>query len=256
MINRVTWPKALLLNNLLKYFLIFLITFPIFGQISDKTYSRSNSTFKSAVEQYNKGKYKDEELILERISSVDKGYFSEGLAFFSMRVKYSLNDYFACREIGKSLLSEHPNSVYIPNILIVFGDIFIAEGSYEAAFRTYLKAFRINDDKHYQIIIVKRIFLSLQFGMSPNIPEELLSIEIDQDLIQIFNLFLFGVGEKINFSVESLFLSKIISLQVKVMVAFDSISVSNKLEVDKIANCDSRLLIDSREVDFVFKVIC
>ena len=178
----------LLLNNLLKYFLIFLITFPIFGQISDKTYSRSNSTFKSAVEQYNKGNYKDAELILERISSVDKGYFSEELAFFSMRVKYSLNDYFACREIGKSLLSEHPNSVYIPNILIVFGDIFIAEGSYEAAFRTYLKAFRINDDKHYQIIIVKRIFLSLQFGMSPNIPEELLSIEIDQDLIQILLL--------------------------------------------------------------------
>ncbi len=188
MTNRATWPKALPLNNLLKYFLIFLITFPIFGQVSDKTYSRSNSTFKSAVEQYNKGNYKDAELILEKISPVEKGYFSEELAFFSMRVKYRLNDYFACREIGKSLLSEHPNSVYIPNILIVFGDIFIAEGLYEAAFRTYLKAFRTNDDKHYQTNIVKRIFLSLQFGISPNIPEELLSIEIDQDLIQILLL--------------------------------------------------------------------
>lgn len=188
MTNRATWPKALPLNNLLKYFLIFLITFPVFGQVSDKTYSRSNPIFKSAVDQYNKGNYKDAEQILEKIYPAEKSYFSEELAFLSMRIKYRLNDYFTCREIGKQLLIEYPNSVYVPNILIVFGDIFIAEGLYEAAFRTYLKAFGINEDRHYQTNIVKRIFLSLQFGISPNIPEELLSIEIDQDLIQILLL--------------------------------------------------------------------
>ncbi len=188
MTNRATWLKVSPLNDLLTYFLIILITFPVFGQVSDKTYSRSNPIFKSAVDQYNKGNYKDAEQILEKIYPAEKSYFSEELAFFSMRIKYRLNDYFACREIGKQLLIKYPNSVYVPNILIVFGDIFIAEGLYEAAFRTYLKAYRTNDDKHYQTNIVKRIFLSLQFGISPNIPEELLSIEIDQDLIQILLL--------------------------------------------------------------------
>ncbi len=188
MTNRVIWPKVLPLNNSKKYLIIFLITFPLFGQISDSDYSRPKYAFRSAVEQYNNGNYKEVDIILEKISPAEKEYFGEEIALLSMRVKYRLNDYFSSKEIGRSLLREYPNSEYIPNILIVFGDIFIADGFYDAAFRTYLKAFKANGDKHYQINIVKRIFLSLQFGISPNVIEELLSIEIGQDLIQILLL--------------------------------------------------------------------
>jgi hypothetical protein len=176
------------LNNSKKYLIIFLITFPLFGQINDSDYSRPKYVFRSAVEQYNNGNYKEVDIILEKISPAEKEYFGEEIALLSMRVKYRLNDYFSSKEIGRSLLREYPNSEYIPNILIVFGDIFIADGFYDAAFRTYLKAFKANGDKHYQINIVKRIFLSLQFGISPNVIEELLSIEIGQDLIQILLL--------------------------------------------------------------------
>ena len=188
MTNRVIWPKVLPLNNSKKYLIIFLITFPLFGQINDSDYSRPKYVFRSAVEQYNNGNYKEVDIILEKISPAEKEYFGEEIALLSMRVKYRLNDYFSSKEIGRSLLREYPNSEYIPNILIVFGDIFIADGFYDAAFRTYLKAFKANGDKHYQINIVKRIFLSLQFGISPNVIEELLSIEIGQDLIQILLL--------------------------------------------------------------------
>ncbi len=186
--NRAIWPKASPLNNFIKYLIIFLITFPIFGQVNDYNYSRPKYTFRSAVEQYNDGYYEDVDLILMNLSTAEKDYFSEDIALLSMRVKYYLNNYQMSKEIGKSLLHDHPNSVYKTDVLITFGDIFIAEGMYDAAFRTYIKAFKIIYDKYDKKNIVKRIFLSLQFGISSNIPEELLSIETDQELIQILLL--------------------------------------------------------------------
>jgi len=186
--NRVTWQKALLLSNTRKYLFIFLITFPLFGQAREGDYLQNNYTFKSAVKQYNTGNYEDADNILNNISISEKDYFAEEIALLSMRVKYRLNDYRSSKEIGKSLLLNHPNSEYKTDVLITFGDIFIAEGLYDAAFRTYVKSFKKNDNESYKQNIVKRIYLSLQMGISPSIPEELLAIEIEQDLIQILLL--------------------------------------------------------------------
>lgn len=188
MTNRAIWPKASPLSNSIKYLIIFLISFPLLGQVSDSDYSRQKYTFKSAFEQYNNGNYKEVEIILEKISPTEKDYFSEEITLLSMRVKYRLDDYQMSKEIGRSLLRDHPDSEYKTDVLIIFGDIFITEGLYDAAFRTYLKAFKINDDRHYQKKVEKRIFLSLQFGIFPNMIEELLSIEIDQDIIQVLLL--------------------------------------------------------------------
>lgn len=188
MTNRAIWPKASPLSNSIKYLIIFLISFPLLGQVSDSDYSRQKYTFKSAFEQYNNGNYKEAEIILEKISPTEKDYFSEEITLLSMRVKYRLDDYQMSKEIGRSLLRDHPDSEYKTDVLIIFGDIFITEGLYDAAFRTYLKAFKINDDRHYQKKVEKRIFLSLQFGIFPNMIEELLSIEIDQDIIQVLLL--------------------------------------------------------------------
>ncbi|NHZ85499.1 MAG: hypothetical protein GWP19_06425, partial [Planctomycetia bacterium] len=104
MTNRVTWPKALPLNNFLKYLIVFLITFPIFGQGYYNDYSPYKYTFKSAFEQYNNGNYKKAEIILAKISPIEKEYYNEEIALLSMRVKYRLNDYLASKEIGRSLL--------------------------------------------------------------------------------------------------------------------------------------------------------
>ncbi len=188
MTNRVTWPKASPLNNLQKYLIISLITFSGFGQVTDSDYSRSKYIFKNAVEQYNTGHYAEAEFILEKISPVEKEYFSEEITLLSMRLKYRLNDYQTSKEIGKLLLRDYPDSKYKTDVLVTFGDIFIAEGLHEAAFRIYLKAFKTNKTEFYQKKIVNRIFLSLEFGISPDIPDELLSIEIDQNLILILLL--------------------------------------------------------------------
>ena len=186
--NHATWLKASPLNNLLKYLIIFLITFPIFGQKGDSDYLRPQYIFKSAVEQYNNGHYAEAGIILEKISPAEKDYFSEEITLLSMRVKYRLDYYQMSKEIGKSLLRDYPDSKYKTDVFVTFGDIFIAEGLYEAAFRIYLKAFKTNNAEFYQKKILKRIFLSLQFGISSNVIEELLSIETDQDLIQILLL--------------------------------------------------------------------
>ncbi|MEE8341773.1 MAG: ABC transporter substrate-binding protein, partial [Candidatus Neomarinimicrobiota bacterium] len=182
------WPKASPLNKLQKYLIISLITFSCFGQVTDSDYSRPKYIFKNAVEQYNNGLYEEAEFILEKISPVEKEYFSEEITLLSMRLKYRLNDYQTSKEIGKLLLRDYPDSKYKTDVIVTFGDIFIAEGLNEAAFRIYLKAFKTNKTEFYQKKIVNRIFLSLEFGISPDIPDELLSIEIDQNLILILLL--------------------------------------------------------------------
>jgi len=186
--NRVIWQKASLLSKSIIYLFIFLIAFPLFGQTYDSDYSQNNYTFKSAVKQYNTGNYEDADNILNNISFSEKEYFAEEIALLSMRVKYRLNDFISSKEIGKSLLLDHPNSEYETDALITFGDIFIAEGLYDAAFRTYIKSFKNNNYESFKKNIVKRIYLSLQMGISPSIPEELLAIEIEQNLIQILLL--------------------------------------------------------------------
>ncbi len=184
----VIWQKVLQLSNPSKYLVIFLLTFPLLGQSRTDDFSQNNYTFKIAVKQYNVGNYENADKILEKISFSEREYFKEEIALLSMRVKYRLDDYGSSKEIGQSLLHDHPNSEYCTDVLITMGDIFIAEGLYNAAFRTYLKSYKKNDNKQYKKNIVKRIFLTLQMGISPSIPEELLSIEIDKDLIQILLL--------------------------------------------------------------------
>ena len=188
MTNRVTWLKVLQLNNFIKYLIIFLITFPIFGQVNNNDYSRPENTFKSAVEEYNDANYKEADLIIDNISAYEKKYFSEEIILLSMRVKYRLSDYDASKEIGKSLLRRYPNSKYKIDVLITFGDIFIVQGMYDAAFRAYIKSYKENNDKNHIENITKRIFLTMQFGISQNIPDEFLSTEIDPQLIQILLL--------------------------------------------------------------------
>jgi outer membrane protein assembly factor BamD (BamD/ComL family) len=126
--NRVTWLKALPLNNSIKYLIIFLVTFPIFGQTNDWNYSRPKYTFKRAVDQYNKGNYKDADLIMENISLAEKDYFNEEITLLSMRVKYRLNDYQMSKDLGKLFLRDYPDSKYKTDVLVTFGDIFIADG--------------------------------------------------------------------------------------------------------------------------------
>ena len=188
MTNLATWQKVSLLNNSFKYLFIFLIFFPLPGQTSDNGDSQNDFTFQAAVKQYNAGNYENTDNILEKISSSENDYFKDEITLLSMRVKYRLNDYRSSKEIGKSLLHNNPSSEYCTDVLITMGDIFIAEGLHNAAFRTYFKSYKENDNKQYKKNIVKRIFLSLQMGISPSIPEELLSFEIEPDLIQMLLL--------------------------------------------------------------------
>ena len=186
--NLVIWQKVSLLNNLIKYLIIFLFTIQLFSQGRNSDNSQNYYTFKKAVKQYNTGNYQDADEILGKISPSEKEYFEQEISLLSMRVKYRLNHFQSSKEIGKSLLVDYPNSEYSSDVLLTLGDIFIAEGLYNAAFRTYVKSYKNNGNKNYKKNIVKRIFLSLQMGISPSIPEELLSIEIDKDLIQILLL--------------------------------------------------------------------
>jgi len=161
---------------------------PLIGQTNAGIYQQEPYTLQIAVEKYNKGNYNEADMILERLSPFEKSQSHQEIALLNMRIKYRLNDYHMSKEIGMSLLLEQPTVKLKNEILMTFGDIFNAEGSYDVAFRTFLNIFKNNNVELNQKKIIDKIFITLQFGISPNIPDELLSTEIDPTLIQILLL--------------------------------------------------------------------
>ncbi len=107
-------------------------------------------TLQIAVEKYNAGKYTEAEMILERLSPSEKEQSHTEIALLNMKIKYRLNDYHMSKEIGKSLLLDQPSAELKNDILMTFGDIFIAEGSYDAAFSTFLSMLKSNNGRTKQ----------------------------------------------------------------------------------------------------------
>ncbi len=158
------------------------------GQTVGNNNQQNIYTLQSAVEKYNSGKYKEAETILEQLVLSEKEEFLPEIRLLDMKIKYRLNDYTVSKEIGKSFLMEYPESEFKNEVLVTFGDIFMAEGSFDAAFRTFLNALKNSFEKQNQKYIIDRIFILLQYGISPNIIEEMLATEIDTEIIQILLL--------------------------------------------------------------------
>lgn len=115
-------------------------------------------------------------------------FFKEEISLLQMRTEYRLNNYSESKIIGKSFIQEYPNSDYLIDIIMTFGDIFVVENNYEAAFRTYVKSLKINADEVYFNKILKRLFLTLQFGISNNTIDEILTFESDDKINQFLLL--------------------------------------------------------------------
>jgi len=165
---------------------IFLIVCSIFGQTGPKP--TQIISFKEAVNKYNRGDYLETKYLLENLSPSEKSYFEQEIPLLLMKTEYRLSNYVDSKNIGKTFLRNSYNSEYEIDILMTFGDIFVAESKYNSAFRTYIDAYKLSNDRSYQNKIVKRILLILQFGISDEIIQELSIFENNNDILQILQL--------------------------------------------------------------------
>ena len=129
MINHVIWQRASLLNNrkLLAFFLAICFI-PLFGQQGGSVYNPVKFSFSQAVALYNDGNYEQSSRILDSLTPAQKRANAQGVGILSMKLKYYLEDYQGAQQIGQSLIQSFPQSKYLKDVYITYGDIFIEKG--------------------------------------------------------------------------------------------------------------------------------
>lgn len=103
--------------------------------------SRSARLFENGVEHYNAGRYYTALELFRRLM----GYPPEKNARLTVSYLMTMKSYFhagspvQAMEVGRSFLSQFPNSSYLSDIYECFGDIFVTEGRYRSALENYLR---------------------------------------------------------------------------------------------------------------------
>lgn len=102
--------------------------------------------FNQAVEQYNQGRYAVSEAILRKLLKKDLDSFSSSGAMLLMKSVAAQKRNEEAQKIGRDFLTRFPSSKYVKDITLTFGDIFINEGLFSSAFRSYLSARSLGND--------------------------------------------------------------------------------------------------------------
>jgi len=168
--------------------LVFLLLFSfLFGQRFESRKS-DKYTFKDAVNRYSRKEYVQTKNILNNLSFSEEMQYEEEIELLLMKTEYRLYDFEESSQIGKNFLKKYPNSNYTADIYMVFGDLFSTDNKHDSAFRTYLKSLRISTNKKLNDKLYKRVFKTLQFGISFLTIEELLSTEVNNNVVQLLLL--------------------------------------------------------------------
>ncbi|MDP7566438.1 MAG: ABC transporter substrate-binding protein [Candidatus Marinimicrobia bacterium] len=96
--------------------------------------------FDKTLEHYDKGRYATADKILQRILKKPTGEFELPVHLLAMKTSLALDQYDEAKEFGKRLLTHHNQHEYISETFMVLGDIFVAEGDMDGAFRMYMRS--------------------------------------------------------------------------------------------------------------------
>ena len=100
-----------------------------------------DNSFQTAVTQFNTGNYSEVERVLNNLSYSEKELYAKEISFLAMRIKYSINNLNESMKMGKVFLQKYSNSNLIYDVHSILGDIFLANGQNESAFRTYINSY-------------------------------------------------------------------------------------------------------------------
>lgn len=185
-ISRGIWQKVSRLSRNLFLLIIFII-----GLASGQRYRsrlNDNNTFQDAVNKYNRAEYIDVKQILDNLSYSEKSFYEEDIQLLRLKTEYQLHNYDYCRAIGKAYLNKFSRGKHTDDVLTIFGDIYISEGIYEAAYRSYVNALGFENDRKSATKIESNIFTTLQYGINASVVEELLLLESNNNIINILLL--------------------------------------------------------------------
>jgi len=181
-----------------KYSKILLTVLLVILVISDTGFSQfwnkkpatitTVDAFEAAVSLYNKGNYQRALEILSADSGFTMTERSTEYQFLLMKCYKETADFISARDIGRLFLQRYPLSRYTSEVFLIFGDMFIDEGKKSSAFRMYTDARRIESNPNSLNRINMRLINTIQLSIPLEILDELLALEFDPNIRNIFNL--------------------------------------------------------------------
>ena len=170
-------PHSRLIRNII---IILLIAVPAFGQ----NWFQSRLIQKQldmAVEHFNKDRFATAETILNNLLEKPLGAYEPTAKILLIKTVYALRKTDRTREMGREFLKEHPTDLYVKDVFLKFGDLFIDEDNFGSAFRMYIRARSLSNDDEFLTLIDNRILKTIQLNIAPEILAELLMVETVAD---------------------------------------------------------------------------
>ena len=150
----------------------------------------SKRQFEKGVKHYSAGRYYSALDIFRRLKNYppEKNPQLTASALMCMKSYFRIGRMENARETGREFLQNFPTSSYLDDVHECFGDIFLEEGRYSAAVRSYLEALTVSGhDPTAGRLQVKIMKLSTSYLNKKEI-EDILAKELDSSNRMILNL--------------------------------------------------------------------
>ena len=146
------------------FFIHFILLTTLFSQnwlqqriISDQ--------FDKALQHFDDGRFATADNILQRILSKPSGEYELPVNLLAMKTSLALDNLNAAKVYGKMILTQYGQHGYISEAFMILGDIFIAEGDLDGAFRMYMRSRQLTDRTAIEKIDT-RLISAIQVGIS------------------------------------------------------------------------------------------
>ena len=140
--------------------------------------------FNKALEHYDDGRYATADKILQRILKKPAGEYELPVNLLVMKTSLALDHVDVAKAFGKTILTQYGQHEYLSEAFMVLGDILIAEGDVDGAFRMYMRSRQIDNDDSFVEKINSRIIQTIQIGISESaIAEQQLTALEDNEII-------------------------------------------------------------------------
>ena len=178
------YMKLLKTNNQI-ILLILIHSFVLCDSFDSLSYYEK---FNIATNSYKQGRYILSEKQFKNILVNDRDYFDPAAQLMMAKSQYHMRLYKEAIRASKAILSNFNQSPYAVDVLMLLGDIALAQGKPTTAFSHYLKARKkINKDLYIKLID-KRIYNTIGMGIDEATIEGILFKEEDSNNRAIINL--------------------------------------------------------------------
>ena len=121
--------------------------------------------FDKALQHFDDGRFATADNILQRILSKPAGEYQLPVNLLAMKTSLALDQLDKAKALGKTILTQHGQHEYISETFMVLGDIFIAEGDMDGAFRMYMRSRQLSEASAIEKIDA-RLISAIQIGIS------------------------------------------------------------------------------------------